>query len=84
MNEPINRRGQLWSHEEMQQLREEFRVGASLEDMTVAHGRTAYAIIGKLTQMGYLVLVGTRSYHRVDPDPWVLVSVLAHLQEKSK
>jgi hypothetical protein len=80
----IDNRGKIWLAEELQQLRSEFATGATLEEMMVSHGRTAYAIIGKLEAMGHLTLVGLRGYHRIDPDPWVLVSVVRQINEQNK
>jgi hypothetical protein len=76
--EIMDRRGMLWLNEEIEQLKHEWNAGDSLEKMVLAHGRTPYAIIGKLQSLGWIVHRGYTSWHRVDPDPWVLdVSVSA-------
>lgn len=78
---PLNRRGQIWTTEELLALRDEFARNLTLEEMMIAHGRTAYAIIGKLMQLGHLTMVGF-GYHRIEPDPWVLTSVIRQLQKE--
>ncbi len=75
----IDNRGQLWTAEEYEQLKVEINAGLPLEEIVIAHGRTAYGIIGKLQSMGLIILVG-RNYHRVDPDPWVLHSNIVEIQ----
>lgn len=76
------RAGMLWTTEEVDQLKTEINQGAQLDDIVRAHGRTPYAIIGKLQSLGVLYLVG-RNYHLVNPDPWVLGSVVQQMQHGS-
>ena len=67
----LSRRGELWTREEHDQLVSEMNADMSLAEMAEAHGRTPWAIIGRLQSLGVLVL-GKSGYHRVDADPWIL------------
>ena len=72
-------RGMLWTREENNQLVNEINGGMSLEEMVEAHGRTPYAIIGKLQALGLIVLRES-GYHLVNPDPWALTSGIREAQ----
>lgn len=76
-------RGKVWTSAEYAQLLDELACGDTLEKMINAHGRTAYAIVSKLEQLGHITLRGA-GYHRIDPDPWILLSVVRQLQEGSR
>lgn len=67
----LERRGELWTRAEHDQLISEMNAGMDLAEMCEAHGRTPWAIIGRLQSLG-LVVLGKTGYHRVDADPWVL------------
>lgn len=74
-------RGSLWLNEEVEQLRTEINAGLTLSEIVENHGRTAYAIIGRLQALGIIVPVG-RNYHRVDPDPWTVYTEVLALQKQ--
>jgi hypothetical protein len=74
------RGGMLWTTEEVDQLKTEINQGMQLEDICQLHGRTPYAIIGRLQSLGILYSIG-RNYHLVNPDPWVLGTEIHRLQK---
>jgi len=75
----IDRRGMVWTREEIEQLKQEWNDRVELEVIVEAHGRTPYAIIGQLQVQGWLVR-GRTGWHRVDPDPWILEAVVRAMQ----
>lgn len=74
-------KGNLWTAEEVEQLKQEFNNGLLLEDIVEAHGRTPYGIMSKLQAMGVVYQIG-RDYHRVNPEPWAMYSSIVALQRK--
>lgn len=73
--------GKTWLNDEVTLLRERFNTGQDLEALCRAHGRRPYAIVGKLQNMGLLILVGY-NYHMVSPEPWILNSVVKQFHDK--
>jgi hypothetical protein len=53
-----------------------------LEEMCRLHGRTPNGVISQLQILGCLTQMGYTGYHRVDPDPWVLVQVVRQLNDQ--
>lgn len=74
------RGGMLWTTEKVDQLKTEINQGMQLEEICIAHGRTPYAIIGRLQALGILYAIG-RNYHLVNPDPWVIGTEVSRLQK---
>lgn len=78
----MNRRGQVWLSAEHAELKVEFARGDKLEVIAAAHGRTPMAIVAKLSQMGLIIQVGLTGYHRIEQDPWILISMLRQMQDE--
>lgn len=55
------RAGQPWTSEEDEQLALAFDANASLQQMSIEHGRSRGAIRSRLIKLGRLVVVGTNS-----------------------
>lgn len=62
--------GKTWLKAERDALTERFAQGMDLEALADAHGRTASAILGKLVEMGLLIVNRNGFYFKIDPDPW--------------
>jgi hypothetical protein len=74
--------GKGWTGDMVSALKADFNAGYGLEALCRRHGRTPNAVVTRLQCEGLLALDGYRSYHRVNPDPWALVSELRHLTEE--
>jgi chromosome segregation and condensation protein ScpB len=80
----LSRAGMVWSQQELEQLRTNFGSGMDLEELMRTQGRSAYAIIAKLQEMGLIVLVGRSSYHKVVPDAWITSEGIHFINKQSK
>ena len=65
---PNHRR--IWTRDEDDRLGVSLCSGASLEILRTQHGRTAYAVVNRLQQLGLIVERGGW-YYKVDPTPWL-------------
>lgn len=74
------RAGTVWLAAEHEQLREEFAAGMDLQQMMAAHQRTAYAILGRLVQIGLL----TADYRPILQDPWITPQMVNHIVKENK
>lgn len=79
----MNNRGLLWTREEIEQLRTELNAGLQLDEIAPAHGRSPYAILGRMRDLGWVVQLGD-DWHRVNPEPWVLGSTVERLQREDR
>lgn len=69
MSNPVNH-GKPWLQSETEDLLVRFRSGQAPQEIADALGRKANAVIGRLTHLGHLTIVG-KAYHKVEADPWV-------------
>jgi hypothetical protein len=75
--------GKIWLPEEVDQLIRAFAEDEPLEAIAIMHGRTPYAILGKLIERGLLVARGD-NYYRMEQDPWILGHVVRQLHRELK
>ena len=68
MSDRLFAAGTTWALGELDRLRQEWDARTPLLDMCLAHGRTASAVVSKLTMAGFYTQRGGW-YHRVEPDP---------------
>lgn len=70
-----------WTPKEEAELRERFRSGWSLREMSEHHGRTPNAIITRLVVLGELVQMG-KAYYEVSRQPAWTFEQIKHEQQE--
>lgn len=74
--------GQPWTTPLVDALLNDFDAGLDLKELCVKHGRSPAAIISQLQRLGLIMQHGYRSYHKVNPDPWVMVAQVQSLAKE--
>lgn len=67
----MNNRGKNWTEEDIDVLKAMFRSVCTLPHIAENLGRSEWAVVGKLEQLGLLVRRKYNEYYKLESEPWV-------------